>query len=157
MPLKSRAMTNAVAGVRWGMRVAAVLCLWVAVIAAINVVVSGSLTIRGRDGTSYHALAIMGAYLFAGATSGLIIGVLSPLLRWRVGAAVIGMLAAAPMFMGILMLRDGFSHWSTMETGVLAILVLAFGIPGGIIVRAFWIESTRASRKGEARHRAPRG
>ena len=76
-------------GARWGLVMASLLSVWVLAIAVIN----GSLTMTSRTGETYFVPAIIAFYLAGGAASGATIGSLTGLLRWRVGAVLVGMLA----------------------------------------------------------------
>jgi hypothetical protein len=129
---------DAVAGVKWGLGAAGVLCAWVTVVALVNLVVNGSLTLRGR-GQEYHILAIIAAYVVGGAVTGAIVGALRPLLRWKFGAAVVGAMAAVPL-VGITVARSGFTSWEAADTFGVVFGALVLGGGGGLILRAFLLE-----------------
>jgi len=122
---------RAVAGARVGSVTAALLCLWLLII----VMLQHSFVLKARSGESYHAAVIMGLYLVGGAFAGTLVGVLLPLMRWRIGAVIVGALGVIPFCVGVLATRSGFSAWGRIETISLVIFALAFGGGGGLIVR----------------------
>jgi thiamine transporter ThiT len=130
-------------GARWGLVMASLLSAWVLVIAAIN----GSLTLTSRTGESYFVLSIVAFYLAGGTASGAMLGMLSGLLRWRVGALLIGMLAATPLAIAFLVMEGRFDSWGRTETMFVIVFCAAFGGGGGLIVREFVRGHLRAKER----------
>ena len=107
--------------------------VWVLVLAALN----GSLTFTTRTGETYFAPAIIAFYLIGGATAGAVLGLLRDVMRWRVGAWFVGMLAAAPLAMAFLIMEGRFESIGRREVLFLVVFRAAFGGGGGMIVREF--------------------
>jgi hypothetical protein len=126
-------LRSAVVGAKWGLIVATLLCVWVAVLALL----SGSWVFTNRSGASYHAGTIIALYLCGGIATGVIIGALRGLLRWRIGAVAVGAIAVLPFGAGIFATRTAFAPWGHIETISLIIFAIAFGGGGGLIVREF--------------------
>lgn len=124
---------NVQEGIKWGVLMAGLLSIWVAIL----VLFSGGFVLRSRSGDGLHAGRIVLLYLVGGVVTGALFGALRPLLRWRIGAALLGVLATIPFSLGIQISRIGFASWTTNETLTLIIMALAFGGPGGIIIREF--------------------
>lgn len=120
-------------GMKWGLIMAGLLCLWVLILIPFN----GGLIFRDRSGEGIHAANILLLYVISGAVTGALFGALRPLLRWRIVAALLGVLATIPFGFGFLITRIGFTSWARHETLTLVIMALAFGGPGGLIIREF--------------------
>lgn len=133
MFLVMNAIRNAAEGAKWGLIMAALLSAWVLALA----VVHGSLTFTASTGETYYAPAIGALYLLGGAVTGATIGTLRGLLRWRIGALVVGMLAAIPLGVAFLIMQGRFDHWGRIETIFVGVFSAAFGGGGGLIVREF--------------------
>ena len=131
--LLMRAARRAVIGAKWGLLMAALLSAWVLILAAFN----GSLTFATPTGESYFAPAIIAFYCVGGATSGAMLGLLGDLMRWRVGAWFVGMLAAAPLAMAFLIMEGRFEAMGRREVLFVVAFCAAFGGGGGMIVREF--------------------
>lgn len=72
---------------------------------------------------------IVAAYYGAGVAGGAIVGALSPLLRWRLGATIVGIVAGFVVFLGIGLATEGhISRWTgrTWETAI--VLGTLFGV-----------------------------
>lgn len=130
-------------GARWGLVMASLLSVGVIAIAVIN----GSLTMTSRTGETYFVPAIIALYLVGGAASGATIGSLTGLLRWRVGAVLVGMLAAIPIAIAFLVMEGRFDSWGRMETMFVFVFCAAFGGGGGLIVREFVRGHLKASER----------
>jgi hypothetical protein len=118
---------------------AALLCAWVAVLS----LAQGSLVFRGRTGDAYHVGTIMLAYLGGSIVAGGLLGALRPLLRWPLGAALLGVIAAFPLAAAFAVSRIGFVAWTRVETISIVVFAFGFGAPGGLIVRAFMLDSEK--------------
>lgn len=79
-------------------------------------------------------------------TDGAIVGLARPLVHNRVGAAVIGVLAAAPVYVGGRVAVDGFAPWQGTDTLVVAILSVVVGGFGGIGLWEIWHPEARRRR-----------
>ena len=126
-------MRDGIVGARWGALMGALLSCWVMIL----VIAGNSLVFTSRTGDRFHAGAIVAIYLGAGTFIGAFLGVLKPIMRWKIGAAILGVIASAPLFAAVMLARQNFSDWTHVETLTVIIGALAFGAPGGMIVRFF--------------------
>ena len=136
-----------VTGAKWGLAMGAILSCWAVLISLAEFISRGSLTITAKHGTTYHVAGIVAAYLASGVIVGALFGVFQRALASTVGAALLGMLAAAPLFVLFALLRSEVSGWGMRESLALAVFVPAFGIPGGLIVRQFLYGKLRSRRR----------
>ena len=84
-------------------------------------------------------------YLIAGATAGLLVGLLLPLTRWLPGAALVAFIAAFVVW--FLMGRSISAEEPLVETvKTSAVLGAAFGLPIGV---GFWFQARRDKRMGK--------
>ena len=134
-----RIVRRTLLGMKWGMVMAALLCLWVLILIPIN----GSLIFRSNSGSEYHAASIMLVYLLGGSLTGAVFGAMSPLLQTRIGAFCLGVLAMVPVGFGLLLADNQFGSWSKTQSIALVFMALSFGGPGGIIIREFAIRGDR--------------
>lgn len=132
-------MQDVAVGVKWGALLGGLLSAWVVVLILLN----GGLVFRNRSGYEYSAGPIILLYLVGAPVAGGIVGAMRPLLRWKLGAVAVGIIAALPIGAAILIGRNGFTSWGPLETVSLAIFVVSFGGLGGLILREF------AGREGE--------
>lgn len=87
-----------------------------------------SVQLRGDEVNALRAAVV---YLGGGAAAGAIVGLCYPLVRWWIGAAVVGMLAAIPFALGIgLSLTDFGQSWEASDT--FAVTFVVFGLGGGL-------------------------
>ena len=79
---------------------------------------------------------VIGTYFFGGISAGVVVGLLQPLARWRLGAIVIGIIAAFFVFFGIVVAQDGLpSRWGSDNWILLTALPILFGTLAG---NHFW-------------------
>jgi hypothetical protein len=79
---------------------------------------------------------VIGTYFFGGISGGVAVGVLKPLARWRVGAILVGIVAAFFVFFGIAVASDGLpSRWGRDQWITLTVLPILFGTFAG---NNFW-------------------
>lgn len=121
---------NVTAGVQVGLMMAVLLCLWVAILALIQ----RSITFKTTSGASFNAFVAMGLYLFGGLSGGAMVGALQPMMRWRIGAAIVGILAALPFCTAVIAMLSGFSVWGRTESISLVLFVITCGGSGGLIM-----------------------
>jgi hypothetical protein len=87
-----------------------------------------------RLGTSIGV--VIGTYFFGGISAGIVVGVLQPLARWRLGAIVIGIIAAFFVFYGIGIAANGSpSEWRKNVWITWTVLPIVFGALAG---NRFW-------------------
>jgi hypothetical protein len=70
------------------------------------------------------------AYVVGGAASGVLIGLLLPLGRWRAGATLIGAFALVPFYCAMSVIIPGFDPWSS---GWMIAFMLLAAVAGGIL------------------------
>ena len=83
---------------------------------------------------------LVGAYYLGGIMGGAVVGFLWPLLKWRIGATIVGILAAFPAWMGITLSTSGwFSHWTSSDWWGCVVLSL---FVGGLAANLTWRRSS---------------
>lgn len=135
-------LRNLLWGIRLGLTFAAVFSAWIVILIVLN----GSLTLRLRGGYTANALTVIAAYLWGGMAAGAIVGLARPLGRNRVGAALIGVLAAAPVYAGMRVAVEGLAPWRGTDTLVVAILSVVVGGFGGVGLWEIWHPEARRRR-----------
>ena len=119
-------------GAQVGLGLGALLATWALLVAA----VTHTTEFRNRYGVSYSVWSIVPTYIIGGGVTGGLVGSLSRLLRYAIGAALVGMISVTPIAAAILATRSGFTGWSRLDTVTLVMFSVCFGIPGGLVVRA---------------------
>jgi hypothetical protein len=132
---------NVIWGIKWGLAYSAFFCAWALVV----FLIAGAQPFKS-SGTSI--LRTLTLYLAGGVISGGIVGGFRPLLRSRVAAAAVGILAAAPVCVMIkYTIRPG--EWTGEDTVVAVALALVYGgIGGPLTYRVF----TRSKTENIASH-----
>ena len=105
--------------VRWGLWFG----LWYAVIYSVFVI--GMAILRGSTQYPEHGLntwTIVATYFALGFGGGVTIGLLRPLLRWGLGAALVGFVMGTILFIGIGVAQDGWSRTVLNEGLILGAL-----------------------------------
>ena len=87
--------------------------------------------VLGQQNLTFGSIAAL--YLLGGGFGGLLLGLLRPLVKWRWGAALTGILIAIPFGLGIRLLDTGLSPWSTEDSLVLTFFSIGLGAPLGWI------------------------
>lgn len=134
--LGSRLLERIVWGARWGLRFG----LTFDAIAVIVFLLSGP-SERERNGVTFATVILL--YSSAGLIAGLVVGVLLPLTRWKVGAATVGVLAALPVGVLVRLMTDGLTGWTAEDTATALLFALAVGAPSGIIYRRIFEPNRR--------------
>jgi hypothetical protein len=133
-------------GVIVGFCTATALSAWVLCLA----LVSRSATLGG--GTKpLDVRQVVAAYYAAGLACGVVGGALAPVRRWRVGAAIAGMMSAIALYGAIEVVRRWGQPWGGEDYAVLAILAVFFGIPVGLIYRDMFPTGGASRRPGRRR------
>jgi hypothetical protein len=121
---------------KYGLLLAGILSIWVLSLA----ILTGSMTLSVR-GTRVGALTIIAVYLAGGGIGGAIVGALLPLVRWRLGSVLVGIIAVLPLAAGITYSLAVASapgmDWITMIIGA----VVLGGILGPAYREMFWVDS----------------
>ena len=119
---------NMVIGLRTGLLLGAIFSAWAGVMFLMN---------GGRPMERYNNVTfieVAGGYLFGGAVGGVIIGALYPLVRYKVGALLVGMLAVLPFAVAVMGSLQGFSPWTGGHTFVVCVMTLVLGgVVGGVL------------------------
>jgi hypothetical protein len=94
------------------------------------------------DANGVTPAGVIAAYYGGGLVAGGIVGVFRPLLRWRLGATFVGIVAAFAVFAGIGMANEGYLwHWTarTWQVSIIASLIL-----GPVCADIVWRSSNRS-------------
>lgn len=127
-------------GVVGGLAVATLYCLWIAAI----YVFRGPAAFE-RQGVRFGSLLL--TYLTIGIVSGALVGLLKPLARWKSGAYAVGLIAGAPVAIGLAVCIKGMpSNWDADEAFVIPILSVVAGLAIGSEI---W-KASLARRAGDA-------
>lgn len=95
-------------------------------------------------GVTFGSVAAL--YLLGGLIGGLVLGLLRPLVRWRWGGALVGVVVALPCGLGIRFLQSGMAPWTLKDSVVLSFFALALG---GSLGWIYWGISRDISRDRE--------
>lgn len=117
-----RLIANTLWGILWGIAVAGLYSLYVGAIYLLQ----GPAPFESH-GTSI--LSIVAAYFGGGVVSGAIVGLLRPLSRWQLGAGMLGMIAAVPVFLAFDIAQHGFA--ALQQVDVFAMTGFALALGGG--------------------------
>jgi hypothetical protein len=116
-------------GIRWGLAIATLLSAWVTIVA-----VAGNPDAFTRVGVTYRG--VVTAYYAGGIVAGAIGGALLPLRRTFAGAALVGTIAAFPVWVGFWFVSEGApGRWERGDWYGIALFSVAFGIVGGRLMR----------------------
>lgn len=88
------------------------------------------------------------AYISIGLMAGAVVGLLRPLIQWRFGAYLVGLIAGVPVAVGLIICVRGFpQQWDFADRALVPIFVV---IAGFVIGRELWkdVAEDRASRSG---------
>lgn len=85
------------------------------------------------NGTTLGTVILL--YLVGGTVAGAVLGLLFPFTRWRWGAALVGFVAAMPVFVIFRFALEGFTPWTKGDTIVMSVWALTLGSTVGWI---FW-------------------
>jgi hypothetical protein len=114
---------------RWGLGIAAFFIAFYALIAVVLYFLRGADSFEAQ-GLSLPRLLL--AYLGGGVVAGCILGLLRPLTRWRLGAALVGVAVALPVFLGIGLALFGMpSTWDSSVWGAMVGAAVLLGSVGG--------------------------
>ena len=117
-------MNNVVWGIKRGLGIALLFCVWVSIIYAIK-----GTKVFEQQGVPL--LTLITAYLAIGTISGAIVGGLRPFLGSAIGSYGVGLAAALPIAFGIVVAMNGFpSHWPASAVA----FAVVFGGLGGIVI-----------------------
>ena len=78
---------------------------------------------------------IVVTYFLGGVSAGMIVGMLRPLTASKVGAAVTGFIAAAPVSILMRFAVNGFRAWTVKDTVLSILMCAALGAPLGVAYR----------------------
>lgn len=115
-------------GCLWGLGLALVLSVFV-------VVVRGPSMFREGGGGLEGLLAVVLSYLVAGLVAGAVVGVLKPLARSPIGAALLGFVASMPVFVAFQYFDQGLTVWHKDRVIDMLIFACVLGAPLGVIYR----------------------
>lgn len=121
-------------GIRWGLAFASGYIAWVLLL----YLVAGSAPFE-EHGNLTVGKAIV-AYIAGGVLAGSIVGSLRPLVRWLLGAIVLGVIAAVPVTLGMLIAMVGMPPWAFEYKFAAVIAPIVLGSLGGLIMREIFYE-----------------
>lgn len=102
--------------------IATVFSLWVVVLMIVN-----SSTVLEVRGYAHSGFAVIAVYYLGGAAAALVAAILMPLARWTVGAALVGVVAALPVTLGIAISADGIGNLEADDYWAAGITAVALG------------------------------
>ncbi len=127
--LRTQLMAHVWLGIRWGLAMATLMSAWVTF-----VVVAGSPDAFTKIGVTYQE--VVAAYYAGGIVAGAIVGALLPLRRTFAGAALVGTVAAFPVWVGFWFVSEGApQRWQSGDWYGIALFSVVFGIAGGRLMR----------------------
>lgn len=115
-------------GVRWGVYYTVVLVAWVGLI----------WLLRGSDPFERQGvtlLAVLTLYVVAGPVTGGMVGLLLPLAKSALGAAITGVVAAVPVSVMTIATVGGFPPWTRQHTISTILMAVVGGALGGYMFR----------------------
>lgn len=118
---------NLLWGVRWGLAFGSVYAVW----AGVLFVFRGAAPFQSHEVTVWEAVAV---YLVGGVAAGGLMGLLRPLVRWWIGAMLVGMIASVPILLGIAGTATNIAAGETLDWIGVGILAFFLGGGGGIIL-----------------------
>lgn len=124
-------------GAKWGLRFG----LTFDVIALLIFLLAGR---TEHEATGVTLPAVILLYTCGGLIAGSVVGGLLPATRWRVGAALVGVISALPVAFLVRLTTEGPATWTREDTVALVLFALLIGAPTGIIYRRIF--GTRQSR-----------
>lgn len=118
-----------------GIALGSVFAGWAVVLAALG----GSWNLRLRSGDEMNVVLVVLVYLVGGCVGGGVVGVLLPMVRWRVGAVAVGILAVLPFTYGVAV---SVAAGSGGQINLLALAITAglLGGVGGLAYREIFFE-----------------
>lgn len=128
----SRFFERVLTAIKIGLGFGVLFSAWVALITLIG----GPEALR-----RYHVglAELVAFYLGSGLVIGGIVGVLQPLTKTKLGAAVLGIIACFPMSIALQYTLHGW-YWDSNAKITTAIVTLVFGIGGGLIMKEIFDE-----------------
>ena len=118
-------------GIQWGMTIASIYSL---IALVINRLSAGQAFSR-KGITLGQTIAL---YMISGLIGGIVIGSLRPVMKSKLGASAVGVIAAFPLSVGISVMRSGApSGWNDETWVPTVITAVVFGIIGA---QVFWSE-----------------
>lgn len=117
-------------------------------IALVIFLLGGRAPFEAHD-TTFERVAI--SYLVGGIGAGIIVSMLLPLTKWKMGSAIVGCVAAIPVSVVIRFATDGFKPWETSDTVTSIFLCLALGAPTGVIYREIFLIPGETHNNGDKR------
>jgi hypothetical protein len=127
MPEKMPMLKNLRWGVLSGIAFATLTSLWVGGLAILR----GSVRFETYGLTIWQIMAV---YFAGGVAGGAVVGLLRPVTKYRLGAALVGLVAAVPLAFAVeIALQGSPSHWGDLEWGFIKFFACVMGPAGGLI------------------------
>jgi hypothetical protein len=121
----TRARTNVRWALGWSIPMALAYCAWAGVVALLQ----GS---THFDQFGVTLWTVMGTYLASALVAGILLGLCRPLLRWRLGAVVVGAVAGTSVYSAIGISMAGLQPTSFVVGTLCGVLV------GGVLGWSWW-------------------
>jgi hypothetical protein len=124
----------------WGARWGAIFGLVYATIALVILIFSGTKPFEAQGTTFVNTVIV---YMVGGTAAGCVVGLLRPLANNRLGAAVIGFLAALPVG-ALASIGSRVSSFTLIGQSVVVVLFgLIVGVPAGIVLQDLSVQARR--------------
>lgn len=123
------------ADIRWGVQYGMGFAILFSICAVIQ-----RITVGPTAFDQYHAtiVGVLGIYFGGGLVSGVLVGLLRPLAKYALGAALVGFIAAFPVILAIDKLMRGGEAWSYIDTVVVTVSSAGLGSLPALI----WLQQT---------------
>ena len=142
------------ANVAWGVRRGVTAGLFFVGWAALVFLARGTVAVATPGGGSLTLAAVIAAYLAGGALAGAVVGALRPLGRSRPGSALLGLMAAVPLFVAIRFAAEGPAPWTRGDTVLVGVCALFAGPLTGLALHEGLVRRAPAGRRRRKRERA---
>jgi hypothetical protein len=96
-----------------------------------------------RKGVTFLAVVVL--YLVGGPVTGAIVGLLRPVAKSGLGAAITGVVAAIPVSVMAIAAVGGFPPWTRQHTFASIVMAVVGGAMGGYMFRAFLSDESSPS------------
>lgn len=122
-----RILHNVLSGIRFGLAFAACYCAYVSLL----YLVAGSAPFDSYGVTLPTVILV---YIVGGVLGGAVVGLLLPLARYKVGATLVGILAAIPVVGGAMLSMSGLPPWEPADNFAFVFTTVGLGSVCGLIM-----------------------
>jgi len=125
-------MSQHIENLRWGIRFGVTFAVFYCVFGVVIYLTRGPGPFEANE---VSLVGVLLAYLGGGIAAGALVGLLRPLLRWRLGALVVGIMATFIVGIGFRSIISGFTPWTQHDLRTNAGFAL---ILGGLTSMMVW-------------------